>query len=297
VTSFIPWALAIYVARLNVLATTSWTNSKLSFPELFRSWIVGIVRLFFDVGNQSGDTVTELLPVLVILLPLMLLIGWSLQLVYRNTQSWTSLFIFILIGSSFLPLAISDLVNGGSRISAAQRYLIPTYLGLQLSVAFFLAERTFDEEPTARRRIWLGATLLVLSLGGVSCWVSRNAEAWWNKDPDGANPKIATLVNNAASPLLVSDGWMGHLLSLSSRLRDDVKIRIDPLCYVCSGFDLSRGEPVFAGEFRDVFYFHPGFEPPRYLPAFARSTEYGRLQPLVSQRGRVALWRIERTHP
>jgi hypothetical protein len=184
-------------------------------------------------------------------------------------------------------------MNGGTRISAAHRYLIPAFLGLQLSVAFTLGQGMFGNRTRASRTMWLGVTLLIFLLGGVSCWISSLAETWWNKDPDGANPQIARLINKSVSPLIFSDGWMGHALSLSIGLRENVKLKIDPLCYVCSGFDLSREKPVVPEGFTDVFYFHPGWEPPSYLPAFAKSTEYG-IQSSVSMRGRTALWKVER---
>jgi uncharacterized membrane protein len=292
--AFVPWALVLYEARSNVAATTNWTNSKLSLFELVRSWVMGIVRLFFDVDNQSGDSALHLLPIIILLPLLLILIAYSLYSVCGATPRRTWLFILLLIGSSFLPLAVPDLINGGTRMSAAQRYLIPAYLGLQLAVAFTLAQKMFGDPAGARQGPWRGAGLLILLLGGLSCWVSSLSETWWNKDPDGINPEIARRINTSTSPLVLSDGWMGHVLSLSWLLRDDVKLKIEPLCYVCSGFDLSHGRPVIPDGVGDVFYFHPGWEPPSYLPAFTKSVDYGSIHPLLLQRGRTVLWRVDR---
>ena len=137
--AFSPWMIVLFTGRNNVTATTSWTNSKLSLFELVRAWAMGVVRLFFDINNQSGDAPTQLLPVFIVLPLLSVLVGYSLYFVRKSAPRRASLFIFCLIGSSILPLALADLVNSGTRISAAQRYLIPGYLGLQLSVAFMLA--------------------------------------------------------------------------------------------------------------------------------------------------------------
>jgi uncharacterized membrane protein len=291
--AFTPWVVVLLFGRNNVAATTNWRNSKLSLFELVRAWVMGVVRLFFDINNQSGDTPAQLSPVFIVLPLLSVLVGCSLYFVWKNAPRRASLFILCLIGSSFLPLALADLVNGGTRISAAQRYLIPAYLGLQLSVASMLARAMLDNPTGTPRTIWRGLILLIFLLGGVSCWISSLSETWWTKDPDGANPEIARLINKSASPLIFSDGWMGHVLSLSVGLKENVKLKIEPLCYVCGGFDLSRDKPVVPEGFTDVFYFHPGWEPPSYLPAFAKSTEYG-MQASVLQRGRTALWKVER---
>jgi uncharacterized membrane protein len=290
--TFTPWLVVLLLGRDNVAATTNWRNSKLPLFELVKAWTMGVVRLFFDVNNQSGDTPAQLLPVFIVLPLLLVLVGYSLYFLWKNAPRHAYLFIFCLIGSSFLPLALADLVNGGTRISAAQRYLIPGYLGLQLSVAYMLARVMLDNLSGAPRS-WRGAILLIFLLGGVSCWVSSRSETWWTKDPDGANREIARLINQSASPLIVSDGWMGHVISLSIGLNENVKLKIEPLCYVCSGFDLSRDKPEIPEGFTDVFYFHPGWEPPSYLPALTESSEYG-IQSLVSQRGQAALWKVER---
>jgi uncharacterized membrane protein len=136
--AFIPWAIVLLFGRNNVAATTDWTNSKLSLFELVRAWMMGVVRLFFDINNQSSDTPAQLLPVFIVLPLLSVLVGCSLYFVWKNAARHASL-----------------------------------------------------------------------------------------------------------------DG------------------------------------------FTDVFYFHPGWEPPSYLPALTKSSEYG-VQSLVSQRGRTALWKVER---
>jgi hypothetical protein len=222
-------------------------------------------------------------------------IAYSLYYLYRKGPRRTSLFIFFLVGSTFLPLAIFDVLNGGSRISAAHRYLIPTYIGLQLSVAFLFSQKLSNDEEG--RRAWQRVAFLILLLGGASCLASNRAESWWNKDPDGANPEIARVINRSVAPLIISDGWMGHLLSLSSALKSDVKLRINPLCFVCTRVTLFDSLPVIPGGFGDVFYFHPGWEPASYLDTLRRTFGTDNVQPVVFQRNRIALWKVIRPMP
>jgi uncharacterized membrane protein len=290
--SAIPWAVVLYAGRSNIAATTSWTEQKLSLVELIRAWTMGIVRLFFDINNQSGDSIRELLPLLLVLPGVLGLLSYSLYYLFRNTPRRTYLFIFLLAGSSFLPLAIFDVLNGGSRTSAAQRYLIPAYVGLQLTVAFVLAQKISFERAKARGWAWHVVTSFIFLLGITSCWASSRSESWWIKDPDGVNPEIARIINRSVAPLVISDGWMGHVLSLSSQLNEQVKLKIDPLCYVCSSVSLSNSLSEVPSGFSDVFYFHPGYEPGADRESLLRLVGLSNLMPIVTQRGRIALWKV-----
>jgi uncharacterized membrane protein len=288
--SFVPWALVVYASRSNVAATTSWREHKLPLVELVRAWVMGVVRLFFDINNQSGDSISQLLPLLIVLPLLLALLGYSMYYVYRKAPRRSWLFIYFLAGSTFLPLAIFDVLNGGSRISAAHRYLIPAYIALQLSLAFLLARKLLCEKE-GHRSAWRGTAFVILLLGCASCWVSSRTESWWNKDPDGINPEIARIINRSTAPLVISDGWLGHAFSLSSSLGDAVRLRIEPRCYVCDSSFVQRTFPEIQSGFDDVFYFHPGWEPVAYSDLQALLVS-GYLKPMVSQHNHVVLWKV-----
>jgi uncharacterized membrane protein len=288
--AFVPWLIALFHSRSNVAATTHWADSKLTMVELFRAWVMGFVRLFFDINSQSGDTTLQLLPILLVLSFLAILIGYSVLVLCRQGPTKASLFILILIGSAFAPLLVVDLLRGGGRMSAAHRYLIPGYLGIQLAVSFLFAQKLFRERNSLRQIWWVQAVLVVV-LGVVSCIASSQAESWWNKDPDGINREIARMINRSVTVLVVSDGWLGHLFSLSSYMNDAVKLRIEPRCYVCREGSDQRAFPAIPTEFVDVFYFHPGWEPRAYSNVMALS-ESGLLQPVISQHGSVVLWKL-----
>ena len=288
--AFIPWAVVLYTSQFNASATTNWTDSKLTFFELFRAWVMGFTRTFFDTNNQSDDSVFQLLPLLIVSMLLLILLAYSAYFLYRKSPRRVWLFIFLLVGSTFLPLALIDLLKGGGRLSAVHRYLIPAYVGIQLMISFMLGQKLSSEFDSRRQKVWQILTLLVIFLGVVSCAVSSRADSWWNKDPDGLNPEIARIINRSTVPLVISDGWLGHVFSLSSSLSETVKLRIEPRCYVCANVFAQRKFPIIASGFTDVFYFHPGWEPEAYSDVKTLS-ESGDLQPLVLQHNHVVLWK------
>ena len=290
--AFIPWLIILYQSRLNVLATTSWVDSKITFFQLVQSWLVQFVRLFFDVNNQSDDSLVRLLPLLAILPVLIVLAGYSAFFISRETPRRVWIFIFLLVGSAFVPLALVDLWKGGGRMSAANRYFIPADIGIQLSLAYLLGTKLAQEGKTGRSRLWQGIGAFVALLGVVSCAVSSRAETWWNKDPEGLNSQIANLINRSTAPLIISDGWMGHLFSLNVGLSERAKLQIEPLCYVCSDVNIGWATPVVPDDFNEVFYFHPGWEPSAYRELAKTLALAGSLQPVFSLHNRVVLWKF-----
>lgn len=291
--AFVPWLIILYQSRLNVLATTSWVDSKITFFQLFQSWLVGFVRLFFDINNQSGDSFVQLLPFLAVLPLLLFLFGYSAYFLCREPprRAWT--FVFCMIGVSIVPLVLVDIWKGGGRMSAANRYLIPAYIGIQISLAYLLGKKLKDVS-IARQSVWQGIGVLIGLLGIVSCAISSRAESWWNKDPEGMNFEIASIINRSERALVVSDGWMGHLFSLNVGLNDRVNLQIEPLCYVCSNFNVASAEPVIMDNSGEVFYFHPGWEPSAYRDLTKALASAGNLQPIMWQHSRVVLWKLTR---
>jgi uncharacterized membrane protein len=289
--AFVPWAIILYTSRSNVAATTHWTDSKLTFLELFRAWGMGLTRLFFDINNQSDDSVVQLLPLLIVMPLLLTLFSYSAFCLHRDSRRRSWIFIFLLMGSTLLPLVLADLLRGGGRLSAAHRYLIPGYVGIQLTISFLLGQKLSTECNPRRQTAWQFLTFLVIFLGLASSAASSRAESWWNKDPDGSNREIARIVNRSNAPLVISDGWMGHLFSVASYLNDTVKLRIEPLCYVCTSAPVRQPFPIITSGFTDVFYFHPGWEPGAFTD-LQKLSELGILQPVVSQHNRVVLWKL-----
>ncbi|MEH2151531.1 hypothetical protein [Nostoc sp.] len=155
------------------------------------------------------------------------LVGYSIYFICRTTHDKVWLFIVTLIVIPALPLVLPDLIFGGIR-SLSERYLLPSYLGIQLAVTYLLATQLHNAS-LVRRRIWQIIMGLVIICGLVSYGVSSQAETWWSKVISYGNPQVAKIINQVAHPLLISNDSginYGNVFSLSYLLQPKVQFQL-----------------------------------------------------------------------
>jgi uncharacterized membrane protein len=224
---YIPW---IYVLGSNLQrasATTDWTRVSPGWLYLVKLWTLSFTALFFDLDFGFDNILTYLARV-----PLVILIIAAIyQIFYRASRS-SLLFVFISIFVPFLILALPDLIIGGKR-SAVSRYLISCFPGVQLAVAYLLANSV-----AAGRRLWQFTIAAVFTASIVSCVVSSFSDTWWSKDLSYFNAEVARKINQEAianrsikDTIVISDRGndftnMGDLLSLSYLLDKDVRLML-----------------------------------------------------------------------
>lgn len=242
--AFLPWAILIFKALPTLRENTAWASFPVDFLTLSKRWLIGFSSVFIDtngdhqVARPAGSAVGSLLAYArqlplatltgyLIRVPMLPLIGYSLVAIYRRTPKRVGLFIVTLFGTPVILLMLPDLVLGRGQSSPA-RYLIPCYLGAQLSVAYLLIDRTRCGEPI-RRMMWRTLTVALVLAGLVSCGISSRADTWWNKGTNNPIPQIARQINQSARPVLMcslSSVRLYDLLSLSHRLSPSVRLRI-----------------------------------------------------------------------
>ena len=123
-----------------------------------------------------------------------------------------------VIGGPFLVLAAADFVLGGWG-SAVARFLVPSYLGVHIAVAYLLATKI----ESARKPAWAIAGASLLLAGTLSCAKIVQAERWWNKTHNYYTPEVTSIINQSSHPLLITP-MSGHLLSIAHGLDDHVRI-------------------------------------------------------------------------
>lgn len=234
--SLVPW-LGVVIANPNAISkTTSWVAESTSRWSLIKTWFHNIRTLFLDLG--IGPYLTPFI---------LILVGYSIYFICRNTYKYTWLFIVALSGVNALVLIVPDLFSGG-RLSGNARYLIPCWLGIHLTVAHLLATQiTFGS--LLLKNICKTAIVTLLCIGVVSCGIISQAEVPFSKILYTDNPQIAHIINQATSPLVVSDNESSNfsLVALSSLLDPKVRFRlvVNPkLLQIPNGFS-------------DVFLFYP----------------------------------------
>jgi uncharacterized membrane protein len=235
---------------------------------LAKLWTLSFTSLFMDLDFGFDNSWTFLVRI-----PFVFLILGAFYILCRSTPRRTWLFIITSVLIPFLLLALPDLVLGGKR-SAVSRYLISCYPGIQLAVAYLLARGL-----ETGKGFWKGVGAIALTASLISCGTSAIAQSWWNKDLSYDNATVASLVNAAKNPVLVSDIGddftnTGDLISLSYRLKDGVKLY---LMNRPSNFDPIAKE-------NDIILFRPSNE------MRAAVAQKGWKLQIVSASGR--LWRL-----
>ena len=160
-----------------------------------------------------------------------------------------------------LAVVLPDVILGGIRSTKA-RYLFPTYLGMQIAVAYLLATKISAlGVPSWKRQVWKVLTVVLLTGGVLSNAVSSQAETWWTKEWGRENLAIARRIDRALQPLVVSDiseVSLGNILSMSYLLAPKVGLQLvllDPKARsLAELFDKPTIRKIPSG-FSDVFVY------------------------------------------
>jgi uncharacterized membrane protein len=225
--TFLPWIAIAIANSTSASRSTSWSGLEISMLSLVQNWAANICRIFLDFGLKSESQLIYLILFTPAILSIVLMAVYSLYYLSRHTPKQVWLFILTSIGVTAIALILPDLIWGGIR-SAKSRYLIPSYLGLQLAVAYLLATQ-LSSWDSRRQKLWQILAVALLSSGVLSCAISSQAESWWNKEWGYQNPKIARIINQATAPLVISnlsEANLAHLLSLSYLLNPNSRFQL-----------------------------------------------------------------------
>jgi uncharacterized membrane protein len=218
VASFLPWP---YRGQHSGAG-----NEHYSIVQYATKWIrsVGIFFVDFNLRNETPKWI--LLPYSLLLLALLALCGYSIYFLYRYATRTQATFVLILMASLCLPLAVLDAVKGSS-VSLVTRYSFPSFIGVQIAVAYLLATKTGASWPVRSRAAWQCSMALLLLLGLSAGATIAQADVWWNKDPGNYFQAASRQINAAKSPVIViSDAWFVPVLSLEHKLRPDIRYQL-----------------------------------------------------------------------
>ncbi|NTW21650.1 MAG: hypothetical protein HGA42_19710, partial [Nostocales cyanobacterium W4_Combined_metabat2_030] len=227
--TFLPWIVLIIANYTAVTQRMSWSKNTTKLLFLAGNWLANISRNYLDVGLTSASPTIALKFFSIIALLIILLVAYSCYFLQRETHPKVSSFVFTLIAVTATAIVLPDLIFGGIR-STKSRYLIPSYLGIHLSISYLLATHiTSTSLKKWQKQTWNIITIVLILLGIVSCTISSQADTWWNKEWGDANPRIATIISQANNPLVVSDlGYSsyGNIVYLSYLLNKRIKFQL-----------------------------------------------------------------------
>jgi len=283
---FVPWIWVILTHLPKAQKSISWTRRATDeFSFIVKWWTRNLAHVFVDLdpAYDFKDALGRDDPFLIPLV--LLLVGYALYFLCRHTPKRVWLFLLTLIGVTALALMLPDVIAGGRR-SLVARYWTPSYLGIQIAVAYLLATQLSTiSVPVWRQRFWQGVVVVLISGGVASCAISSQANAWWNKHINYYFPQAAAIVNQAEQPLVVSDdNRVANALALSYVLAPQTKLllgpQLDPARFLTE-------EP----EFSDIFLLNCS---PRLRDRIQSSNRYT-LKPLANNYGLDLRQLVEQT--
>lgn len=227
---FVPWGLILVIQGMEVRGNTSWLTATMSLPKLIKFWLLDLSFPFFDPNGSVIYRVVEgsdSLWTYIIRLPILALALYSLYFIIKNSPTRVWLLVSTLIGSVILAFALPDLLFGGIK-STVPRYLIPGYIGLQLAVAYLISAQVTSSQAKKQKFGQLISSALLLS-GVISCVISFQSQAWWNKPASFDNIQVAHILNQSERPLVISDSYdfnPSNTISISYILQPHIRFQL-----------------------------------------------------------------------
>lgn len=219
--TFIPWVAAVFIGFSTLWGTVSWTNEPVTFLNIVLLWGQNFSTIFLDVNMDFGigDPVVspQSLAFLFHLL-LLALVLYSLWKVFGIASRKSAWFVVLSTAVPFLSLVFPDLLTTGYR-SGIFRYLIPSYVGVLISLAGLLGEKT-ALPGHYRWHLILG---MFLSFGILSCSVMMRSETWHTQVLGRETPEVARIIKQISHPLVVTS-FYAKLFPLCRRLEPETRV-------------------------------------------------------------------------
>lgn len=282
--AFSPWIFVIITTNLSIDTAPLNEDKPLSF--LISYWLYNTGYVFIDFFYFFVDFPQHYLNLGYgkFLIPLLLiLVIYSIYFLIRKTRQevWSFILITLIIIPA-LSVILPDLIKGGYR-SIMGRYFTPCYIGILLSVAYLLAHKISSFSPNNwQKKVWKLITVVLISGGILSCSISSQSEAWWNKRAKYPDLQPIKIVNSASNPLLLTPS-VSLSLVLNHALNSKVKIMLTN----------SPNIPKIPDGFSNVFIIE---EPSLFLKNELENKQNYKMERIYKGR-KVDLWEIKKKFP
>ncbi len=227
--AFLPWLGILLVNKKAVAGATIWAELETSRRSLVNNWAGNVGRIFWDFGLTSNASSIYLIAWAAPTLILLAIVGYAVYFLCSETKKQVWLLVLVVMAVTALAVVLPDVILGGIR-STKPRYLFPTYLGMQIAVAYLLATKISAlGVACGKRQVWKVLTVVLLTGSVLSDAVSCQAESWWTKEWAFENPAIARRLDRTTKPLVVSDiseVSLGNILSMSHLLEPKVRLQL-----------------------------------------------------------------------
>lgn len=242
-----PWLYMVLLNGSQLWSKNDWRAQPISLLRYFWKWIRSISLFFGDFNLDENSPVIYLIPFLIFLLILLALVGYSIYFLFQNSPERVWLFLLTLMATPAFVLILPDLILGGRR-AVVTKYLIPTFLGIQLAVAYLFATKlSHISSKLWQYKLWKVSLMTLLSIGVLSCVSIAQSEVWWFKGDENIHHRLAPMINQAKQPVVISDVDYPKMLSFSHQLKPKVRFQLV----------VEPDIPIISDRFSDVFLYQP----------------------------------------
>jgi uncharacterized membrane protein len=218
---FLPWIVILFSSKEKLQNYASLPAKFSDFLE--KGMLKNFGLQFLDFGIKKENYFAPI--IYVFFLVFLIFCIYVIYFIISNKQIKTNprIFILSLFFTPTITVLLTDIVNGNQRF-LVPRYLIPSFLGLQIAIAYFFAARLMSYSP--KNRIWQIIISVVFSFMILSDISFVTATKWPTKEPSNLNFDVAKIINRSKSPLVLSDAFFIKVFSLSYALSPDVKYQL-----------------------------------------------------------------------
>ena len=217
--AFVPWMWVVVTQLSRLKTTTRWaSNYQTDLVSRAEYWLHNLGTGFVDFDWPVSFANP---------LPYVVLAGvaYSTYQLCRQTPKRVWLFVVLLMFVSTLAQVVPDVLDGGRR-SLLPRYSVTAYLGIELAVAYAIAQVLAHPKCLAGRTGQirareLGVNALLLS-GSVSCLLISQSLGW-GKGSSALNLETAPIINSVEQPIILTDADYVYILSLSYQVPPDTR--------------------------------------------------------------------------
>ena len=281
--TFLPWIIVILTSLNEIQKKTQWVSNRNSNISILLRGLRLSLRNSFLNWNNSIPRIESYSSYLIFGL-----IVISLYFLIRFTprKVWSLVVISIILTP--LVLVTADLILGGGR-SLQSRYLLPSLLFVQISVAYFLTKCIIFSFSTREKVFWRFAYLAMVFVGVISAIAIAKTPGWdyleQGRTANALNVKMAPLINLANRPVVISEASHSFVLGLSHLVNKDVDFQVIN-DVEASEFSSYFNIPELAQRYEEVFIYLPD----KKLISFLEKEQGAQLESVFDNK----LYRLER---
>jgi uncharacterized membrane protein len=205
--AFSPWLWIFIHRRIVDNHDQEAFSGPINLVLMVKNWFSLFRRCLIDFNTSLQDAPLQAMLLLGFSVICLGILVRAIAVVWRSATRSAALFVIMLIVT--LPLMLfGDSLSG----LLPPRWILPSYLGLQLLFAAFLGGTRAPGRLAGMggRRLRTALLSLLLVVGLASCLTLIRSESWWHRGMSECNPRAARLIDQSAQPLVVSDGVGGE---------------------------------------------------------------------------------------